>query len=224
MENCVADGCIRRGRSQYPHSHVHPSSSEDVLQEVEERLLASPHIPEEWWILAPPTCPHFPVTCPPDAPEPYYLGDSCTAHCSADLDVPGCLDSLGVQNQNSNDNRECIQFHVDVDLHVAAANVEPGEACVSVGCECKPSSGSPATAAVAEDSDVSRPFGKVPLENLPDVVDNCSEREVCVEGVVGEEGKEAEADGEGGGSSDQQVGGGPSRGRGSRSKRRTVYV
>lgn len=220
QENCLADGEIGRG-SQYPH-YGWVTSSEDILQEVEERLLASPHIPEEWWILAPPTCPQFPVTCPPDAPDPYYLNDPYAAHCSSDLDVPGCPDSLGVKSQHDNDNRQCTQFHVDVDLHVAAASVEePGETCVFGACECKPSSATPVTAVAAEGSGTSQAFAKVPLENLPDVVDKCSEREGCVEGVVGEEAGEAEADGEGGGG-DQQVGNGPSRGKGS--KRRTIYV
>ena len=213
--------------SQYPHPYTHPSSCEDVMQEVEERLLASPHIPEEWWILAPPTCPHLPVTCPPDAPDPYYLNDPCPEPCLVDLDDPVCRDSMGFDNANDNDNRECTQFLVNVDLHVPAAGVEgTGEACVFGGCECRPSNVSPTTAA-AENTNTSRPFAKVPLENLPDVVDTCSEREMCMDGVVGEEGGDVvQAGGEGGGDGgDQEVDGdGSSRGRGSVSKRRTIYV
>ncbi|XP_050686740.1 glutamate [NMDA] receptor subunit 1-like isoform X3 [Eriocheir sinensis] len=178
-ENCVSGEAAGRTRCQYPYPCLHAPSSEDVLREVEERLLASPHIPEEWWILGPPTCPPFIGTCAPcdHDPDPHCLGDACAAPCLADHDAPGCGDAHGCESVSDTDGRECPQFHVDVDLHVAAAGVEDGgEACV-FGCECQPSAGPPAPAAA---SLVSRGPAKVPLENLPDVVDNCSEREVPV--------------------------------------------
>ncbi|XP_045112784.1 glutamate [NMDA] receptor subunit 1-like isoform X2 [Portunus trituberculatus] len=224
LANYVADGSIERHR--YPHLHAHLGNSEEVLQEVEERLLASPHIPEEWWILAPPTCPHYrdgPELC--HAPCPTPCPAACPAPCPADYDGPVCLDPRCAENPADSGTEDCTQFHVDVDLHVAEAGVEEaGEACVFGGCECNSSGTATETPAAAEGSNMSRPPHKVPLENLPDVVDNCSEREECVDGVVrveGVEGGEVPAGGAGGsrgGLDDQRVNGGPKR------KRRTIYV
>lgn len=215
LANCVADGGIGIGRHRYPHPYTHPGNCEEVMQEVEERLLASPHIPEEWWILAPPTCPHY-----RDGPEPCHA--PCPASCPADYDGSVCLNPRCSGNSADTGNEDCTQFHVDVDLHVAEAGVEAaGGARVFGGCECNSLGASPATAAAAEGSNVSRPPHKVPLENLPDVVDNCSEREECMNGEVrveGMEGGEVPAGGGRGSRDEQRMNGGPKR------KRRTIYV
>lgn len=220
-ENCVSGEAAGRTRCQYPYPCQRAPSSEDVLREVEERLLASPHIPEEWWILGPPTCPPFTGTCAPcdHDPDPHFLEDACSALCPAAHDAPGCGEAHGCESVSDTDGRECPQFHVDVDLHVAAVGEEDArDACV-FGCECQPPAG---PSVPTEVNLVSRGFTKMPLENLPDVVDNCSEREVCVEAAG--ESREVEGVGRecrgGGGGSNQQRRGGPSRSR----KRRTIYV
>lgn len=218
LENCVSGEALGRERCQYPHPCTHPPSSEDVLREVEERLLASPHIPEEWWILGPPTCPPFAGTCAPcdHDPDLRFHGESYAASRLAADDASGCGEAHCCESASGTDGRECAQFHVDVDLHVAAAGVEDGgEACVLGDCECLPPSPAP-----SEVSLVPRALVRVPLENLPDVVDNCSEREMCMEEAAGE-GKDMEDTGRDcGGGVDQQADGGPSGSH----KRRTIYV
>lgn len=214
-ENCVS-GATERELCQYPHPYPHPPSSEDVLREVEERLLASPHIPEEWWILGPPTFPPY----DPDADLSCY-GDSCAAPCHAAYGASGCGQAHGCESEGCADNRECPKFHVDVDLHVAAAGVEDGgEACMFGGCECQVPA---CSSAPAEASLVAHALPKAPLESLPDVVDNCSERELCVEEATGDEKGLENSCRDGskcGGGGNRQVGGGPSKSH----KRRTIYV